>query len=92
MEYSQIIIVAILIEAIWENLKMIWQNGKISIDKIGSLIISVVMCLLVNANVFSIVGLTISIPYIANVFTGIIISRGANVVHDLFEKIANKKE
>ena len=92
MEYSQIIIVAILIEAIWENLKMIWQNGKVSIDKIGSLIISVVMCLLVNANVFSIVGLTISIPYIANVFTGIIISRGANVVHDLFEKIANKKE
>lgn len=92
MEYSQIIIVAILIEAIWENLKMTWQNGKISIDKIGSLIISVVMCLLVNANVFSIVGLTISIPYIANVFTGIIISRGANVVHDLFEKIANKKE
>lgn len=92
MEYSQIIIVAILIEAIWENLKMTWQNGKISIDRIGSLIISVVMCLLVNANVFSIVGLTISIPYIANVFTGIIISRGANVVHDLFEKIANKKE
>ncbi len=92
MEYSQIIIVAILIEAIWENLKMIWQNGKISVDKIGSLLISIVMCLLVNANVFSIVGLTISIPYIANVFTGIIISRGANVVHDLFEKIANKKE
>lgn len=92
MEYSQIIIVAILIEAIWENLKMTWQNGKISIDRIGSLVISVVMCLLVNANVFSIVGLTISIPYIANVFTGIIISRGANVVHDLFEKIANKKE
>ena len=92
MEYTQNIIVAILIEAIWENLKMIWQNGKVSIDKIGSLIISVVMCLLVNANVFSIVGLTISIPYIANVFTGIIISRGANVVHDLFEKIANKKE
>ena len=92
MKYSQIIIVAILIEAIWENLKMIWQNGKVSIDKIGSLIISVVMCLLVNANVFSIVGLTISIPYIANIFTGIIISRGANVVHDLFEKIANKKE
>lgn len=92
MEYSQIIIVAILIEAIWENLKMTWQNGKISIDRIGSLVISVVMCLLVNANVFSIVGLTISISYIANVFTGIIISRGANVVHDLFEKIANKKE
>lgn len=91
MEYTQIIIIAILIEAIWENLKMIWQNGKINIDKIGALVISIIVCLLVNANVFSLVGLTISIQYIANILTGIIVSRGANVVHDLFSKLSNIK-
>ncbi len=91
MEYTQIIIIAILIEAIWENLKMIWQNGKVSIDKIGALIISMVVSLLVNADVFSIAGLTISIHWIANILTGIIISRGANVVHDLFSKLSNIK-
>lgn len=91
MEYTQIIIIAILIEAIWENLKMIWQNGKINIDKIGALVISIIVCLLVNANVFSLVGLTICIQYIANIFTGIIVSRGANVVHDLFSKLSNIK-
>ena len=91
MEYTQIIIIAILIEAIWENLKMVWQNGKINIDKIGALVISIIVCLLVNANVFSLVGLTICIQYIANIFTGIIVSRGANVVHDLFSKLSNIK-
>lgn len=91
MEYTQIIIIAILIEAIWENLKMVWQNGKINIDKIGALVISIAVCLLVNANVFSFVGLTISINYIANILTGIIVSRGANVVHDLFSKLSNIK-
>lgn len=91
MEYTQIIIIAILIEAIWENLKMVWQNGKINIDKIGALVISIIICLLVNANVFSLVDLTISVQYIANILTGIIVSRGANVVHDLFSKLSNIK-
>ena len=91
MEYTQIIIIAILIEAIWENLKMIWQNGKLSIDKLGALVISIAMCLLVNADVFSLVGLTISIQYVANILTGIIVSRGANVVHELFSKPSNVK-
>ena len=29
MEYMQLVVIAILIEAIWENIKMIWQNGKV---------------------------------------------------------------
>ena len=87
MEYSQIIIIAILIEAVWENLKMIWQNGKFSIDKIGALFISILTCVLVNADIFNLVGLSISIPFMGSILTGILISRGANFVHDIFSKI-----
>ena len=42
MEYAQLIIVAILIEAIWENLKMIWKDRKISLNTIGVLVISII--------------------------------------------------
>ena len=52
MEYMQLVVIAILIEAIWENIKMIWQNGKVSIDMIGSLIISILVCILVKADIF----------------------------------------
>lgn len=90
MEYVQLIIIAILIEAIWENIKMIWQNGKFSIDKLGSLILSIVICILTKADIFPIVGISIVIPIIGSVLTGIIVSRGANFVHDLFAKIQNK--
>lgn len=90
MEYAQLIIIAILIEAIWENIKMIWQNGKFSIDKLGSLILSIVICILTKADIFPIVGISIVIPIIGSVLTGIIVSRGANFVHDLFAKIQNK--
>ena len=92
MEYAQLVILSILIEAIWENLKMIWQNGKFSIDKIGALVISVLICILAKIDIFPIVNLSVSIPVIGSIFTGIIVSRGANFVHDLFNKISGDKE
>ncbi len=92
MEYAQLVIVAILIEAIWENLKMVWQNGKFSIDKIGALVISILICVLAKIDIFPIVNLSISVPVIGSILTGIIVSRGANFVHDLFNKISGDKE
>ena len=92
MEYAQLVIVAILIEAIWENLKMIWQNGKFSIDKIGALVISVLICIIDKIYIFPIVNISIMIPVIGSILTGIIVSRGSNFVHDLFNKISGDKE
>ena len=60
--FLQIIIIAILAEAVWENLKMVWQQGKISIDKIGALIISIVITLSTQLDVFAILNFKISIP------------------------------
>lgn len=92
MEYAQLVIVAILIEAIWENIKMVWQNGKFSVDKIGSLVISILICILAKIDIFPIVNLSIMVPVIGSILTGIIVSRGANFVHDLFNKISGDKE
>lgn len=92
MEYAQLVIVAILIEAVWENIKMVWQNGKFSIDKIGSLVISILICILAKIDIFPIVNLSIMVPVIGSILTGIIVSRGANFVHDLFNKISGNKE
>lgn len=89
MELTQIIVVAILVEALWENLKMIWQNGKFSIDSIGALVLSILVCVLVKADVFALVNLNISVPFVGSVLTGVLVSRGANFIHDLFNKINN---
>jgi hypothetical protein len=91
MEYSQILIIALLIEAIWENCKSIWQKGKVSIDMIGSLLMSILVCILTKSDIFALVGVEISIEYIAFVLTGIVVSRGANFVHDLFNKLKGEK-
>lgn len=86
-----ILIIAILVEAVWENLKMVWQDGKLNINMIGSLVISILVAILTKINVFSVLKIDINV-YVGAVLTGIIISRGANVVHDVWTKINQLKE
>lgn len=91
MEITTLIIIAILIEAIWENCKMTWQHNKININMLGSLILSILVCLLTKIDIFEILGIKISISFAGNILTGIIVSRGANFVNDLFTKIKGGK-
>ena len=87
MDYAQLIIIAILVEAIWENLKMIWDKNKLNINMLGSLLLSMIICVLAQINIFKIVGINLIVPVIGSLMTGIIVSRGANFVNDLFKKL-----
>ena len=91
MEYAQLIIIAILIEAIWENLKMIWKDKKVNVSILGVLILSIIVCVLTSIDIFPIVGISMIVPYVGSVLTGIIVARGANFVNDLFTKLNNNK-
>lgn len=87
MEFSQLIIIAILVEAIWENLKMIYNKKKLNLNRIGSLVLGMMICVVFRIDIFPIVGLSATIPFIGSILTGIIVSRGANFVNDLFSKL-----
>ena len=92
MQLAQILAVSTLVEAIWETLKMTWAKGKLSYDRLGALIISIAICLVTKADLFPLIGIEISIGYIGSVLTGIIASRGANFVHDIYKKVEVRKE
>lgn len=85
--FLQIIVIALLAETIWENLKMVWQEGKVNVDRIGALIVSVLVSMATQLDVFAILNFGIAIPFVGSFLTGILISRGANVIHDLLNKI-----
>ena len=83
----QLIVLSILAEAIWENLKMIWEKGKFNWNRLGALVLSVILAVGTKADLFELLKLNIFIPVLGSVFTGILISRGANFIHDLLKKI-----
>lgn len=87
MDFAQLVLIAILVEAVWENLKMIWQENKVSVNMIGSLILSIIICCLAQIDIFAIVGIPLLVPVVGYILTGVIASRGANFINDLFSKI-----
>jgi len=87
MDFAQLVIVAILVEAIWENCKMVWKDKKPNINMIGSLILAIIICVFAKIDIFQIIQIELFVPYIGSILTGIIVSRGANFVNDLFSKL-----
>lgn len=86
-----ILIVALIAESVWETLKMTWQQGKICIDRIGALVVSLVICFGVRLDILTLLEIKITIPYLGIVLTSILISRGSNFIHDLLVKLGQGK-
>jgi hypothetical protein len=82
-----IVIVALIAESVWETLKMTWQEGKVSIDRIGALVVALLLAIGTRLDLLSLLDIKTSIPYLGVVLTGILISRGSNFIHDLLVKI-----
>jgi len=96
---SQVLILAAIGEAVWETLKMVWQKealanskGKINPDKIGALAVAILIAFGARIDLFTLVGVPLSIPYLGYVLTGVLISRGSGFVHDLLTNLKSLKE
>lgn len=95
----QLVLLALLIEAVWETGKMIWQEKRINVDRAGALVIGTAVAIGAGVDAFAMVGLPLSVPFLGDgavigaiigaALTGIILSRGANAVHDLIKRIQN---
>lgn len=89
MNILSLIIIALIGEAVWETLKMTWQQGKVSIDRIGALIIGLLLALGTGLDIMAMIGVPMKVPYVGMILTGLLISRGANFVHDILASINN---
>ena len=90
MEIGQIVAVALLVEALWETVKMVWKNGKFSVDRLGALVLGIGICMLAGANLFEAIGIPMGPHLVGCALTGVLASRGSNFLHDLFERVQGK--
>jgi len=83
---------AMFIEAMVETFKWIFQtdqDGKslLSWVRIAALALGVGACTAFNIDLFAAAGFQTNVPYVGAIGTGIILARGANVIHDLIDKL-----
>jgi len=84
---SIIILAALLAEAVWETGKMVWQSGKVSVDRVGALVVGILFAVGANIDLCVVVGICFVWPIIGQVLTGVLLSRGANFIHDLLKTV-----
>lgn len=83
----QLVVLAILVESVWESLKMVWEDDKFNIDAIGTLVLGVLIALVVRVDIFDVINISATTSIVGVVLTGILISRGGNFVHDLLKRL-----
>ena len=91
-EMARLVILAFLVEAVWETLKLVYDKNKLSISTIGSLVVGILVSMTVNFDILKVLGFTPVFPFVGVVLAGIMISRGGNFVHSWWAKISPKKE
>ena len=88
---TQLIIIAILVEALTEVFKSIFKDGRLDKSSILSIVVGLILSFTINLDLFVAIGLVPTVPFIGVVATGLLISRGANTVHDVISRINNKE-
>ena len=84
---NKLIAVAFITESIWETLKLVKDPKGINIDKIGAIIIGIIIAVAGNFDLFQLVGLPLGVKYLGPVLTGLLISRGSNFLHDILGSV-----
>lgn len=85
-----LVVVSIIAESVWETLKMTWQDGKVRVDRVGALVVSMLIVFGTRLDILILLEIETVIPFLGIVLTGILISRGSNFIHDLLVRLSNK--
>ena len=93
-----IVVLAIISQAVVQQIKNLlrFHKGKYFHDKINfkvlvSMIISLVLCLTYHVDLLVLLGLTASVPFVGQLITGVIISGGASLTHNLISQLLELK-
>jgi len=85
-----IIILAIIIEGVVQAIKgTVPEGAKVPAWTWGvvAAVLGIALCLLAGVDLLTVAGITLAAPFVGQILTGVIISRGASFVHDLWAKI-----
>ena len=78
---------AIMIEAIITYINQFFVNGEFCWEMLLSMIFGIIISIAYDIDVTKHFNLSPRIPYISNILTGILLSRGSNYIYDLMTKL-----
>ncbi|MEJ6952058.1 hypothetical protein [Natronospora cellulosivora (SeqCode)] len=91
---TTIILLAVIVEVLTNSIKAvipsIKEGHKKNGSRVASAVVGVTLCITTRVGILTNLNIFISYEIIDFIITGIIISRGANAVHDIISVFENK--
>ena len=93
-EFLLIFVLAITVEALVQYgktfLKMLEDKQyKVAVTQLGAVVLAVILCFATGANVYALLGITFSVPWLGILLSGIFASRGSNYLADIIKRLQN---
>ncbi|MCY6354932.1 hypothetical protein [Clostridium sp. ZS2-4] len=93
MKGLNLMVLAFICESIWETIKMAIPHKLPNWgDRIGVMAIGIVLSIASRMDLMSIIGIPLNIPGLGMIFTGLLISRGSNFMHDILATVNNMQQ
>ena len=84
------LLLAVLVESVWESVKLLWEKGRFNTNQFGAMCIALLFSITTDTRLLEAVGITVTIPLLDRICTGLLMSRGSNFVHTLLDWVKNK--
>ena len=84
------LLLAVLVEAVWDSVKLLWEKGRFNTNQFGAMCIALLFSIATDTRLLEAVGITVTIPLLDGICTGLLMSRGSNFVHMLLDWVKNK--
>ena len=88
-----VIIIAIVIQTVVENLKKLikfpsgYYKKILNLKVLLTMIVSLIICVSSQIELLSLLGIELVVPYLDSIITAIICSGGATTIHEMVKKI-----
>jgi hypothetical protein len=84
---ATIMVIAVTIEGMVEYFSTVLQKGQIAWKQVAAIAAGILLALLAQVDLYAVVGVVFTVPYVGVVLTGIVLSRGANYASDFIKLI-----
>ncbi len=87
--FATLLLLAVLAESVVEIIKDITHLQDQG-AKVASLLVGLVLAVGAGQDLFGLIGVPFAIPYVGMILSGLLISRGANYLHDFTDKLGGR--
>ena len=87
-QFGKIFLMSFVVVSIYDILKgFVKSDNKIDFNAIATAVLGIVVAILSQLDVFALIGISFIVPFVGQVLTGLVISKGSNYVYEFITNI-----